>query len=225
VNGLSNGRSATVEAIARARISAIIRTTDTSLARDAIQAAVDGGFRIVEFTLTTPGALELIAEFRKKSDVVVGSGTVLSIAQVRDSVSAGAQFIVSPICDPEIVAEAARLSVACIPAGFTPTELETAHRLGADFIKLFPAPAGGVEFVHSVRAPLPHLKLFPTAGITVDNFLDCLNAGCAGVGFVRALFEPVDMAARQFKVIRSRAELINQRLSHWKESSSRTSHR
>lgn len=222
---MTTGRKAAAEAIANSRISAIIRTTDTSLARDAIQAAVDGGFRVVEFTLTTPGALSLVSEFRKRANLVVGTGTVLTTAQVRDSAAAGAQFIVSPICDPEIVAEAGRLDLACIPAGFTPTELETAHRLGADFIKLFPAPAGGVEFVHAVRAPLPHLKLFPTAGITVDNFLDYLNAGCAGVGFVRALFDPIDMANRQFKVIRSRAELINQRLSHWKESSSRTSHR
>lgn len=212
---MSTNRAATAQAIAKARVSAIIRTTETSLARDAITAAVDGGFRIVEFTLTTPGALSLVSEFRKRPDVVVGTGTVLTLAQVRDSAAAGAQFVVSPICDPEIVAEAGRLDLACIPAGFTPTELEHAHRLGADFIKLFPAPAGGVEFVHAVRAPLPHLKLFPTAGITVDNFLDYLNAGCAGVGFVKALFDPSDMAARQFKVIRSRSELILQRLNHW----------
>lgn len=217
---MSNERRAIVEAIARERISAIIRTTETTLARNAIQAAVDGGFRIVEFTLTTPGALELVAEFRKRPDIVVGSGTVLTVAQARESASAGAQFIVSPVCDPEVIAEAARLDIACIPAGFTPTELEHAHRLGADFIKLFPAPAGGLEFIHAVRAPLPHLRLFPTAGITVDNFLDYLDAGCAGVGFVRALFDPVDMAARQFRVIKSRAELILQRLNHWREAGS-----
>ena len=208
-------RTAAANCIADRRLSAIIRTSDTDLARRAIQASVEGGFRIVEFTLTIPRALVLVAEFRGQSDLLVGAGTVLTVQQVRDSVSAGAQFVVSPVCDPEVIAEAARLDVACIPAGFTPTELQKAHTLGADFVKLFPAPAGGVEFVRAVRAPLPHLRLFPTAGITVDNFIDYLDAGCAGVGFVRALFDPAELAAAQFQVIRNRAELIQRRLAQW----------
>ena len=207
--------------IADLRLSAIIRTSHADSARRAIQASVEGGFRVVEFTLTTPGALSLVSEFRKNEDLVVGAGTVLTTMQVRDSVAAGAQFIVSPVCDPDVVAEAARLDIACIPAGYTPTELQRAHLLGADFIKLFPAPAGGVEFVHAVRAPLPHLRLFPTAGISVDNFIDYLSAGCAGVGFVRALFDPVEIASSQFSNIKSRAELIQRRLADWQERRSR----
>ena len=75
-----------------------------------------------------------------------------------------------------------------IPGAATPTEMETAHRLGADLIKVFPAPAGGVGFIEAIRGPLPHLRLFPTAGVTPDNVVDYLRAGCYGAGFVRSLF-------------------------------------
>jgi Entner-Doudoroff aldolase len=208
-------RKKTIEIIARERVSAIIRTSDQATARDAIQAAVDGGFRIVEFTFTTPGALELVAEFSRKDGLLVGAGTVMSPELVRDAVAAGARFVVSPICDPRVVAEAAEQDVACIPGAFTPTEMETAYRLGADFVKVFPAPPGGVAYIEAVRGPLPHLRLFPTAGATPENFTEYLDAGCAGVGFVKSLFDPADLASRRFDAIRERAQGIVRRLAAW----------
>lgn len=211
-------RKTTAGLIARERVSAIVRTNDAQVARRAMQAAVQGGFRIVEFTLTTPEALSLVAEFRKQTNLIVGAGTVLTKVQIHEAKAAGAQFIVSPICDPDVIAEAHRQDMACIPGGATPTELETAHRLGADFVKLFPAPAGGVEFVQSVRAPLPHLRLFPTNGINVENFLDYLRAGCAGVGFARWLFDPADLASSRFDAIQHRAEAVIHRFAQWRES-------
>ena len=206
------------ERIQSERVSAIIRTKDKSLASDAMQAAVDGGFKMVEFTLTTPGALELVAEYAGKPGLLVGAGTVMSPALAREAVSAGASFLVSPICDPEVLAEAATLDVVSIPGAFTPTEMETAHRYGADFVKVFPEPAGGLDFIKAVRGPLPHLKLFPTAGPTPDNFIDFLTAGCAGVGFVRTLFDPDDLAAGALSAIRERAAGIMRRLAEWRKS-------
>jgi len=209
-------RQETVSVIERERISAIIRTHDKHTAREAMRAAVDGGFRMVEFTLTTPGAMELVGEFSKRTDLLVGAGTVLTVEQARQAVAAGARFLVSPICDPIIVAEAAALDAASIPGAYTPTEMETAHRLGADFVKVFPAPAGGVGFIDAVRGPLPHLRLFPTAGVTTENFVDFLSAGCAGVGFVRPLFEPADLARGDFAAIRNRAAEVIRRLTTWR---------
>jgi 2-dehydro-3-deoxyphosphogluconate aldolase / (4S)-4-hydroxy-2-oxoglutarate aldolase len=213
---IDGGRKIVAEFIARERLSAIIRTNDERVAREAIQAAVNGGFRILEFTLTTPGALALISEFRDKENLVIGAGTVLSVDQVHEAKAAGAQFVVSPVCDGDVIAEAGRQDMVCIPGGSTPTELEKAHRLGADFVKLFPAPAGDVEFVHSVRAPLPHLRLFPTNGITVENFIDYLSAGCAGVGFARWLFDPADLAAGRFAAIENRAGSVIRRFNDWR---------
>jgi len=175
-------RKSLAAAIAREQVSAIIRSDDQVTASEGMQAAVDGGFRMVEFTLTTPGALELIARFRENQDLLVGAGTVLTAGEAREAVAAGAQFLVSPVVDAEMIAAAVALDVPSIPGAYTPTEMHTAYRAGADFVKVFPAPAGGVEFIEFVRGPLPHLRLFPTAGVTVENFIEFLDAGCAGVG-------------------------------------------
>lgn len=209
-------REQVVAAIQSERLSAIIRTKDQTLAAEAISAAVQGGFRIVEFTLTTPGAMELIAEFSRKPDLLVGAGTVLTQSQAREAVAAGAKFLVSPIADPKVITEAAALDAACLPGAFTPMEMETAHRHGADFIKIFPAPPGGVSFIEAVLAPLPHLRLFPTAGFTEENFCDYLSAGCSGVGFVRPLFEAADLRDRNFTAISDRAARIIRRRDEWK---------
>lgn len=216
---MKNSRRARVtETIRQARVSAIIRADDEGRAGDAMQAAVEGGFHVVEFTLTTPGALSLVERFSAAGTLTVGAGTVMSPGAAADAVSAGAEFLVSPIFDADVVAEAAKLDVPIIPGCYTPTEMETAHRHGADFIKVFPAPAGGVGFIHAIRGPLPHLPLFPTAGPTPENFIEYLEAGCAGVGFVRSLFDPQDMARGDLAAVRARAEKIIRRLKDWKST-------
>lgn len=220
MNPVSAKRAQLANDILERKVSAIIRTHDQQSAHDAIQAAVDGGFRMVEFTLTTPGALELVSQFAKQPGLLVGAGTVLTVQLARDAVDAGARFLVSPIMDPVIIAEAQRLDVPMIPGTFTPTEMETAYRLGADFCKLFPAAPGGPEYVRAIRAPLPHLRIFPTAGVTTENFTDFLDVGCAGAGFVAGLFTPEDMARRDYVAIRRRAELVSKRLSDWRSKPS-----
>jgi 2-dehydro-3-deoxyphosphogluconate aldolase/(4S)-4-hydroxy-2-oxoglutarate aldolase len=207
-----------VAAIERERVSAIIRSDSQETASKAMEAAVDGGFRMVEFTLTTPGALTLISRFRENADLLVGAGTVLTAVEAREAVTAGAQFLVSPVVGIEMIAAAAALDIPSIPGAFTPTEMQSAYRAGADFVKVFPAPAGGVEFIESVLGPLPHLRLFPTAGVTVENFSSLLDAGCAGVGFVRSLFAPGELSRGDFTAIRTRAEAIMQRLDSWRVS-------
>jgi len=212
----TENRERTAGIIAAHRVSAIIRTEEQDLARLAMNAAVEGGFTLVEFTLTTPGALDLITEFSGRSELVVGAGTVMTADSARKAVDAGARFLVSPNVDRAVIEEARLLDVPSIPGAYTPTEMERAYRWGADFVKLFPAPAGGPEFVRSVLGPLPHLRIFPTAGVTPGNFIEFLDAGCAGVGFVHSLFEPSDLAAGDFGAVRDRAAGIINRLAEWK---------
>lgn len=207
-----------VQTIERTRVSAIIRTDDQQLAADAMNAVVDGGFTMVEFTLTTPGAFDLIASFARRDGLLVGAGTVLTPGQARSAVDAGARFLVSPVCDHALIEASTVLGVPRIPGTYTPTEMQQAYEWGAEFVKLFPAPAGGVDYVRAVRGPLPHLRIFPTAGPTPENFADYLDAGCAGVGFVRSLFMPTDLAERKFNAIRSRASRILAKLAAWRES-------
>ena len=195
------------------KISAIIRTDNQKVAKQAMQAAVNGGFRVVEFTLTTPGALNLITQFRENDDLIVGAGTVMSPTLAHEAVAAGAQFLVAPVCNVDVIKAAEKLNVVSIPGTFTATEMETAHRAGADFVKLFPAPANVAEYIRFILAPLPYLKIFPTSGVNLDNMLDVLQAGAAGTGFVRPLFDPEMIRNKNYDGIRQRAEAIVERLA------------
>ncbi|MCA9286811.1 MAG: bifunctional 2-keto-4-hydroxyglutarate aldolase/2-keto-3-deoxy-6-phosphogluconate aldolase [Phycisphaerales bacterium] len=189
------------------RASAILRTTSTDAARTAMQAAVRGGFRICEFTMTIPRALDLVAEFAADANLVVGVGTVLTVTDARAAVAAGARFLVSPVVDERIVAEAARLGVAMMPGCATPTEMWTAHCLGAPLQKLFPSPppGHGPTVVAQTLAPLPMLRIVPTSGVTLENAGAYLKAGAHAVGFVNTLFDPDDIAAGRFEAIERRA--------------------
>lgn len=173
-----------------------------------MNAAVDGGFRMIEFTLTTPGAIELIQEFSAHQDLLVGAGTALTVEQARSATKAGAKFLVSPVFDPQVVAEARTLDAVSIPGTFTPTEMLAAHKCGADFVKLFPSPGDVAQFVSAVLGPMPFLRIFPTAGVTADNFLAVLQGGAAGVGFVKSLFDPDELSAKNYGAIQARAKRI-----------------
>jgi 2-dehydro-3-deoxyphosphogluconate aldolase/(4S)-4-hydroxy-2-oxoglutarate aldolase len=198
-----------VEELGRERAAAIIRSGDAEVARRAMRAAVRGGFRIVEFTLTTPGALELVTELAAEPDLIVGAGTVMDRAAAAAAVAAGARFLVSPVVDEAVIAAARDLGVAVLPGAHTPTEMWRAHRAGARLVKLFPAPAGGPAFVSSVLGPMPFLRIVPTSGVDASNAAAYLAAGAHAVGFVRSLFDPDLLASGSFDEIEARArELI-----------------
>ena len=208
-----NGREYIKSEILERKISAIIRTDNQKVAEQAMLAAVAGGFTVGEFTLTTPGALNLITQFRENDDLIVGAGTIMSPALVQEAVEAGAQFLVSPVCNLDVIQEAAKLDVISIPGTFTATEMDTAHLAGADLVKLFPAPANVAEYIRFILAPQPYLKIFPTSGVNLDNMLDVLQAGAAGAGFVEPLFEPEMIRNKNYENIQQRAEAIVSRLA------------
>lgn len=198
-------RYQTLEALTRERCSAILRTDLPRAVAPAMQAAVDGGFRIIEFTLTTPGALSQIEEFSKRSDLVVGAGTVLTVEEAEQAVEAGARFIVSPVCNPRVIGWCKENGIVSIPGTYTATEMLTAHLAGADLVKLFPGPVDGPDYVRAILGPLPFLRIFPTSGVTLDNAAAFLAAGAAGVGWVKLLFEPADLKEGAWDRIRERA--------------------
>jgi 2-dehydro-3-deoxyphosphogluconate aldolase/(4S)-4-hydroxy-2-oxoglutarate aldolase len=197
-----------VELLGRERATAILRTDDRDRASRAMAAAIEGGFRIVELTLTTPGAIELIAELSRRDDLVVGAGTVLEVAEAERAVEAGAQFLVSPVVDETVIAAARELGVAAMPGAHTPTEMLRAHRAGAELVKLFPAPAGGPVYLRSVLAPLPFLKVVPTNGVDAANLADWLAAGAWAAGFTAPLFDRDELAAGRWDAVTERARTI-----------------
>ena len=188
------------------RASAILRCPSEADARVAMEAAIAGGFRICEFTLTIPGAIGLVREFSQRRDLVVGAGTVLTVEDARAAVDAGARFLVSPVFDPAIVEEASRLGVASIPGCATPTEMLAAHRAGATLLKLFPAQPP--SWIAQTLGPMPFLRIVPTSGVTLENCRDHLAAGAFGVGFVNSLFVPSEVAAGDAASIEARARLM-----------------
>jgi len=194
-----------VEQLGRVKASAILRTDDQEKAASAMQAAIRGGFRIIEFTLTIPGVYELVQDFSRRDDLVVGTGTVMNATQARQSVDAGARFLVSPVLDEEMITTANELGVASMPGTHTPTEMLRAHRAGSQLCKLFPCPHGGPDWVRSVLAPMPYLKIVPTNGVDQHNAGAWIAAGAFAVGFVAPLFIPSDIAAGRWDAIEERA--------------------
>jgi 2-dehydro-3-deoxyphosphogluconate aldolase/(4S)-4-hydroxy-2-oxoglutarate aldolase len=195
----------TVEKIGRAKASAILRTNDQEKAAQAMEAAIRGGFSIIEFTLTIPGVFDLVQDFSRREDLVVGTGTVMDVAQAQQSVDAGACFVVSPVVDETVIAAANELGVASMPGTHTPTEMLRAQRAGAQLCKLFPCPHGGPDWVRSVLAPMPDLKIVPTNGVDQHNAGDWIAAGAFAVGYVAPLFAPADIAAGRWDAIEERA--------------------
>lgn len=194
-----------VQCFEKQRASAILRTPSEESAGPAMEAAIRGGFRICEFTLTIPGVFDRISEFAKK-DVVVGAGTVLSVEDARRAVEAGAQFLVSPVTDEGVIAEAARLGVAMMAGTYTPNDMLRAYRAGAALQKLFPVPTMGPAYVKACLGPMPFLKIVPTSGVNQENARDFLEAGAFALGFVGPLFVPEDVERGRYDAIEERAK-------------------
>lgn len=212
---IAPNRDAVLAAFTHHRCSAILRTPLRDAVRPALDAAIAGGFRIVEVTLNTPDALAHIAALAAQRDLIVGAGTVLSVADAKEARAAGARFLVSPMTDPQILAFCRQHDLLSVPGAHTPTEMMTAHRSGADLVKLFPAPANGPEFVRACRGPMPFLRIFPTSGVTEDNVSEWLAAGSFGVGFVGSLFDADDLAAGRYERVTARAVRMLAKVRAW----------
>ena len=159
-------------------------------------------------TLTIPGALDLVEEFSRRQDLIVGAGTVLAADEARAAVGRGARFLVSPVIDTEVIAAGLSLGVAVVPGCHTPTEMLAAHRAGAPLQKLFPAPGIGPAYVRACLGPLPFLKIVPTHGVDATNARAWLDAGAHAVGFTQSLFDAGDIEAGRFDRIEERARAL-----------------
>lgn len=178
------------QAIAENRSVAIVRADDFAEAAATAERLVAAGQRVLEISMTTPRALEIIADLSARfgaDEAVVGVGTVLDVATVRLAQLAGAQFVVSPILDLDVLAAAHRYGMATLPGVGTVTEALRAASAGADFVKLFPASAYGPSSLRDLLAACPQLAAVPTGGVSVENAADYIRAGAVAVGVGSAL--------------------------------------
>jgi 2-dehydro-3-deoxyphosphogluconate aldolase/(4S)-4-hydroxy-2-oxoglutarate aldolase len=196
------------------RACAVLRTPKAEMCAPAMQAAIDGGFDIVEFTLTTPGCLDTLADFRSKYDgkVMIGCGTVMDIPDAQAAMDAGAEFLVAPVLVPEVVTWCAMHNIVIIPGCQTPTEAYNAYKAGAPVQKIFPGVAGGHMWVKAVSAALPMLKLNPTSGVDLDNAGDFLKNGASSVGLVAPLFPPDAVLNGKWDVIQGEQRTRHERM-------------
>lgn len=200
-------RTATVAALEAAGIVAVIRLKDAGKLRGVVDALVEGGVRALEVTMTVPGAVELIRAIKPTlpDGFLLGAGTVTDAATATRVIDAGASFVVSPVFRRDVLSEAHRHDVAALPGCFTPTEILDAWEAGADIVKVFPATALGPTFFKDVRGPLPHVKLMPTGGVTIDNVGTWIAAGAVAVGIGTSLLDAAAIAAGDFATIAANA--------------------
>ena len=178
------------------RIVPVIRSADRATAATTGDWLTEAGFKALEFTLTTPGALDLIAEHAGSSGPIVGAGTILSSKDAEAAIAAGARFVVTP-CWVEGVMECCRAAgITAMIGATTPSEILRAHLAGAEVVKVFPCgPLGGPAYLRQVRAVFPRIAMMPTGGVKPDNARDYLDAGAVAVGIGSEL-APLDLIRR-----------------------------
>lgn len=203
-------RQAILEEILKRKVVAVLRVKESDKLKKIIEALAEGGLTVAEVTMTVPNAIRLIETMSKELDknIIFGVGSVLNAQVAEDAIKAGAKYVVSPIFKKEIVDTAHKYDVPAMPGCFTPTEIQTAYEAGADIIKVFPADVLGMAFFKGVLAPMPHLKLMPTGGVSLTNAGEWIKAGACAVGVGSALLDKDAIQSGNFAKLTENAKII-----------------
>lgn len=195
------------ERILREKVIGIIRLEDDTNLMNVVKAIVTGGINIIEITLTTPNAFEHIAAIKEEyPDVCIGAGTVFGDENARNAIEAGAEFLVSPVCEVDVIEAGSEHDVLVIAGSLTPNEIYEAHLHGVDFVKPFPMTGLGPSYIKALLAPMPFLRLIPTNGVTLENMKEFFDAGVKAVGLGTPLVSQVDVNGGRFDEIEHRAK-------------------
>src|SRR5437667_8255649 len=188
-------------------IVAVVRSPDSQQLGEVARALADGGVSVVEITLSVPNALEVLRQVRQAlgERILLGAGTVLDPETARVVLLAGAEYIVTPTLNLDVIRLCQRYDKLIMPGAFTPTEILTAWEAGADIVKVFPAEVVGPAFFKAVRGPLPQVRLMPTGGVDLTTAASFLRAGACCLGIGGQLVEPKAIAERNFDRIRDLA--------------------
>jgi 2-dehydro-3-deoxyphosphogluconate aldolase/(4S)-4-hydroxy-2-oxoglutarate aldolase len=188
-------------------IVAVIRSPDSRQLVDAVRALADGGVNVAEITMTVPDALDVVRQVRRElgDRVLLGAGTILDPETGRAALLAGAEYLVAPTLNLDLIRLCQRYDKLVMPGAFTPTEILTAWEAGADVVKVFPAEVVGPAFFKALRGPLPQIRLMPTGGVDLNTAGEFLRAGACCLGLGSQLVEPKAVAERNFDRIRELA--------------------
>ena len=196
-----------LEDIKELGVVAVIRGPSRDLTVQMVDALVVGGVRGIEITYSTPNAEDVVRELAKKHGdrILLGMGTLTEPAQVATAKDAGAQFLVSPVCEPELVKAMAGSGLLIMAGALTPTEVLLAYRLGSDVVKIFPGSLVGPSYVKALHGPFPNIPLMPTGGVSAANVGEWFAAGVVAVGAGSELCPPALAKAGRFEEISQKA--------------------
>ncbi|MGL6105504.1 bifunctional 4-hydroxy-2-oxoglutarate aldolase/2-dehydro-3-deoxy-phosphogluconate aldolase [Romboutsia sp.] len=192
-----------LEIIKNEGIVAVIRAKDHEEAKGYVKACVNGGIKSVELTYSIPNVCELINELRNNEDLILGVGSVLNGQMAKDAIEAGAKYVVSPGYNEEVNEVCKELNILYLPGCMTVTEVMHALDKGNKMVKLFPGDVFGAKYVKAIKAPIPHVEIMPTGGVTIDNVDKWFEMGvsCVGVGsslFNAGSLEDIEKLAKEF---------------------------
>jgi len=209
-----------LEVIGDRKLVAVVRVDDPSQIDATVDALLKGGINVIELTMTIPNVLDYIPALMKRvgNEMVLGVGSVLNGETAQKVVDAGSNFIVSPIMKYDIIATAQKNDVAVSVGAFSPTEIQAAWEFGSDVVKVFPADRLGPSYIKGVKAPMPHLRLLPTGGVTVDNVGEWLSAGCFALGLGSALVDIKAIRSGNFNVLTENAKALVAAVDAWEKS-------
>ena len=199
------------------KVLGIVRTETRDQALSSAKAAIVGGMKLIEISLTVPEAYSVIGELSHNyPDVLIGAGTVINADMAEMAINAGAKWIVSPHTDPEIIRYCRHKKAYVSPGALTPNEIYNAWNLGADVVKVYPVSSvGGPKYIRTILEPLSFLKLMPTGTITSDNILEYLDAGVYAVGVGSAIFDKACIQAGRYHLITEKAQKLITIVQDW----------
>ena len=188
-------------------IVAVVRASESLQLVEVVKALADGGVTVAEITMTVPSALDVVRQARKElgDRVLLGAGTILDAETARAALLAGAEFLVSPTLNLDVIRMCRRYDKVVMPGAFTPTEILTAWEAGADIVKVFPADVVGPAFFKAIRGPLPQVRVMPTGGVDLKTATAFLQAGACCLGVGGQLVDPEAIKQKNFDKIRELA--------------------
>ncbi|SIO66489.1 2-dehydro-3-deoxyphosphogluconate aldolase / (4S)-4-hydroxy-2-oxoglutarate aldolase [Singulisphaera sp. GP187] len=200
-------REATLKRILEGGVVAVVRAESGESLLHVVRALAEGGVTAAEITFTVPNALEVIRQVRQEigDAIVLGAGTVLDPETARAALLAGAEYIVAPSLNLDVIRLCRRYDKVVMPGAFTPTEVVAAWEAGADVVKIFPADVGGPPYLKALRGPLPQIRLMPTGGVDLTTAEAFLKAGACCLGVGSSLVDPKTVASGDFSRIRELA--------------------
>jgi 2-dehydro-3-deoxyphosphogluconate aldolase/(4S)-4-hydroxy-2-oxoglutarate aldolase len=207
-----------VDLVKENQVIAIIRGIEKKDIIPVAEALYKGGIKLVEVTMNTDGASEMISMLHEKFDnqLYIGAGTVLDVEEAKEAIAAGATYFVTPNVDAEIIRFALDHNIGILPGVMTPTEVVQAHKAGAKIVKVFPTSVLGTQYVKELQGPLSHIPMVAVGGVRPDNVADFMKAGAVGIGVGGSLIDKTAIESGNFEIITKKAELLLQKIKEIK---------